>query len=723
MLHGRKAYLGILIMASMLIAGCGGGGGSPAPSGGGGGGGGSGGSGVTDMEPDAFKLEPLVNAAPRLRYASNAVTISGLSAGVAVPVSAAGEKDCLAEINGGERSAAPGDAGNGDTVRVILRAPDNEQTGAACALQVGDKSATFSVTTGRNLFDASVQRNRLRLQWNEYAGVERYQIRGQLGGHEPTHGGVVLVDNIPADVTQHTFALNALAVDWGADHLAVWADNGLDAQQLSFHSFQLTQDLSREAIGYAKASNTAAEDRFGFAVALAGERMAVGAPLNGALTAGAPADCGAAEESNCLAESGSVYVFRRDADGNWQQEAFLKADNADAFDWFGSSVAFLGDELIVGAPGEDSNATGVNPDGDPAAGTGPDSNASTDSGAVYVFRRDGDGWRQHAYMKSTVTFAGAQLGHSLAADGERVAAGSPAEFSGFVDTFRRDADGVWSHEAWLQPNGSDSGDLFGYAVALRGDLLVVGAPGEDSAAAGINPDSSVGAGTGRFNDEAESAGAVYVYRHDGNGWVEQAYVKSPAPAPFDNFGLSVAADTTRLAVGAPYHDSGAGDAEADCGSATPVNCTIDSGTVFVLAADGAAWRYDALLKASHFGERDYFGTSLALDGDRLLAGAPGEDGANAGIDGDATNDDAPDSGAAYLFAFGTEGWTQRRYIKSSNPDGAAAPDTSGDEFGYSLALDDDLVVIGAPNEDSTATGLDGDRDNNGASNSGAVYLY
>ena len=95
--------------------------------------------------------------------------------------------------------------------------------------------------------------------------------------------------------------------------------------------------------GYLKASNTVAGDLFGYSVALAGDTMAVGVP---------------SEDS----ASGAVYVFTR-INGVWSQQAYVKASNTEANDGFGESVALTNDTLAVGAPGEDSDATGI--DGDP----------------------------------------------------------------------------------------------------------------------------------------------------------------------------------------------------------------------------------------------------------------------------------------------------------------------------------------------------------------------
>ena len=170
---------------------------------------------------------------------------------------------------------------------------------------------------------------------------------------------------------------------------------------------------------YVKASNTDASDEFGYSVALSadGSTLAVGAIGEASSATGVGGD----ETIDTPQPSGAVYVFfhRR---GGWVQQAYLKASNTDADDEFGTSVALSadGDILVVGAPGEDSDATGVG--GDQASG------AASNSGAVYVFTRTG-GWIQEAYIKASNTDIGDEFGTSVAisSDGFALAVGAPGE--------------------------------------------------------------------------------------------------------------------------------------------------------------------------------------------------------------------------------------------------------------------------------------------------------
>jgi hypothetical protein len=106
---------------------------------------------------------------------------------------------------------------------------------------------------------------------------------------------------------------------------------------------------------------------------------------------------------------------------------------------------------------------------------------------------------------------------------------------------------------------------------------------------------------------------------------------------------------------------------------------------------------------------------VAFLGDVIAAASRLEDSNASGIDGDQGNSDAPDSGAVYLFTRSGEVWTQKAYLKASNPD-------AGDMFGI-VALSGESLAVGAFHEDSNATGLGGNQADNSAPDSGAVYLF
>src|SRR6478736_10195155 len=150
--------------------------------------------------------------------------------------------------------------------------------------------------------------------------------------------------------------------------------------------------------GYLKASNTNADDLFGFNVALSGDTLVVGAPQESSNAIGVNGN----QADTSAPNSGAVYVFTR-ANGVWTQQAYLKASNTEAGDQFGVIMALDGDTLAVGAQFEDSSATGVNAHNE-------SDNSAKDSGAVYVFTRTAGVWTQQAYLKASNTGEGDQFG-------------------------------------------------------------------------------------------------------------------------------------------------------------------------------------------------------------------------------------------------------------------------------------------------------------------------
>ncbi len=475
------------------------------------------------------------------------------------------------------------------------------------------------------------------------------------------------------------------------------------------------------AIGYFKATNTGTGDRFGYSVALSadGNTLAVGAYLEASAATG----IGGNQDDDSATYAGAVYVFTR-SNGTWSQQAYIKASNSGAGDRFGTAVALSddGDTLAVGAFLEDSNATGI--DGNQT------DNSSTNAGAVYVFTRNNGAWSQQAYVKASNTAGNDNFGWSLAlsADGDTLAVGAynedssatgiggdqtdnNATNSGAVYVFTRN-NGAWSQQAYVKASNTGAGDRFGVAVALSddGNTLAAGAYWEDSIATGI--------GGNQTDNSAHNAGAVYVFTRSNGTWSQQAYVKASNTGGNDNFGRSLAlsADGDTLAVGAFLEDSNATGID---GNQTN-NSATHAGAAYVFTRSNGTWSQQAYVKASNTGGFDSFGLSVALsaDGDILAVGAYLEDSNATGIGGDQTDNSATDAGATYVFTRSNGTWSQQAYVKASNTGGF-------DRFGLSVTLsgDGDTLAVGAPLEDSNATGIGGDPTDNSSVASGAVYLY
>ncbi len=344
------------------------------------------------------------------------------------------------------------------------------------------------------------------------------------------------------------------------------------------------------------------------------------------------------------------------------QQAYLKASNTDGGDRFGIAVSISGNTLVVGAREEDSAATGV--DGDQS------DNTAFGAGAVYVFVRDGSTWSQQAYLKASNT------------------------------------------------NTEGNLDWFGNALSISGDTLVVGAPREGSSATGVNGDQD--------NNDALKSGAAYVFVRDGTTWSQQAYLKASNTGgsigtvpPGDAFGTSVSISGDTIVIGAPTEDSSATGVNGDQGN----DLVKDSGASYVFVRNGTTWRQQAYLKASNTGEDDNFGHSVSICGDTLVVGARQESSSATGVDGDQNDDSAESSGAAYVFVRDGSTWSQQAYLKASNTDASLFQPDIADNFGWSVSISDDTLVVGALGEDSASAGVNGDQSDNSALAAGAAYVF
>jgi hypothetical protein len=403
------------------------------------------------------------------------------------------------------------------------------------------------------------------------------------------------------------------------------------------------------------------------------------------------------------------------------QQAYLKASNTGANDWFALSVAVSGDTVVVGAPSEASNATGVN-------GNEAD-NSVRDAGAVYVFVRSGTGWTQQAYLKASNTDVGDFFGGSVAVSGDTVVVGAREEASNATGVNGNQADNSspsagaayvfvrsgtdWTQQAYLKASNTDVGDFFGGSVAVSGNTMVVGAFREDSNATGANGNQ------GNNGFLGGDSGAAYVFVRSGKDWSQQAYLKASNTGQHDFFGESVAVSGDTVVVGASYEASngtGVNGNQAD-------NSASSAGAAYVFVRSGTGWTQQAYLKASNAGATDFFGESVSVSGDTVVVGAREEASNATGVNGSHGNNRALSAGAAYVFVRSGTDWTQQAYLKASNTG-------VGDRFGGSVAVSGDTVVVGAPFEYSNATGVNapptggtGTQADNSAGDSGAAYVF
>ncbi|MBL3528752.1 MAG: hypothetical protein JMN27_14460 [gamma proteobacterium endosymbiont of Lamellibrachia anaximandri] len=333
-----------------------------------------------------------------------------------------------------------------------------------------------------------------------------------------------------------------------------------------------------------------------------------------------------------------------------------------------------------------------------------DAGGCSDSATVSV---SGNMLASIGYVKSANTATRDRFGYavSLSGDGNTLVVGAYDEddfinqYTGIGGAYIYIRNGSsWSQQAYLLASNAEQGDIFGHAVSLSddGNTLVVGARLEESIATGVNGDQT--------DNSATNAGAAYVFTRSGTVWSQQAYLKASNTRAFDQFGnaVSLSGDGNTLVVAARFES---GTSTGVNGDQTNVvgSAFHQSGAVYLFTRSGTTWTQHSYIKASNTDPGDRFGSAVSLsrDGNTLAVGAE-----YAGF------------GAAYVFAFSGTDWSQQDLVVASGADGI-------DWFGYAVALSADgaTLAVGAPNEKSNATGINGDETDNSYSSPGAAYVF
>jgi hypothetical protein len=411
-------------------------------------------------------------------------------------------------------------------------------------------------------------------------------------------------------------------------------------------------------------------ERFGSAVAIDGDRLAIGAPRSGALDTGAAfiyervgpvwlgpdrrvvggdsfggdevgysvalfgdlAVIGAPYDDDQGTNAGAAYVFERTG-GLWTQRAKLLADDAEQGDYLGWSVAVYNDSIFVGAPQDDDLGVA--------------------SGSAYVFRRSGGVWSQFQKVKAVDGGAGDQYGYSVAIAEPYAVIGSRLDDdAGFnagaaYIVFLQTNPLIWTPTTKLLPSGVTGSAEFGTAVAINRQTVAVGAPYQEGA-----------------------AGAAYAFTLENGSWVRTRFI-APGGAPADLFGFDVDVSENSLIVGAPFN--------------------AGVGAAYVFDGRNGAWVHQATIRPSNGASADEFGAAVALEHDAAIVGARLHNGP-AGAD----------QGAAYIYTRNGTLWRERRITEVDT--------IAGDQFGAAVDMSFDTVLIGAP------------RDDQRGSNAGAAHL-
>jgi cysteine-rich repeat protein len=321
--------------------------------------------------------------------------------------------------------------------------------------------------------------------------------------------------------------------------------------------------------------------------------------------------------------------------GSIFQHAKLTDFNGIDNDYFGDSVAIDGDYIVIGVQNDDDR--GIN------------------SGSVYIFKRDGNVWSQQQKIIANDGAYEDNFGGSVSIQGDHIVVGAYGDNNntGSAYIFKRDGN-VWSQQQKIIANDKAVNDYFGLSVSIQGDHIVVGAYGDNN-----------------------NTGSAYIFKRDGSVWSQQQKIVANDGVISDRFATAVDIDGDYVLVGSYFSD---------------VNGNSYSGSAYIFKRDGNVWSQQQKIIANDGGVHDYFGSTLAINGDYVVIGLKKDD------------DNGSNSGSAYIFKRDGNVWSQQQKIVAS--DGEAY-----DHFGDSVNIDGDYIVVGASGDDENG------------SNSGSAYIF
>ncbi len=391
------------------------------------------------------------------------------------------------------------------------------------------------------------------------------------------------------------------------------------------------------------ATDGASGDRFGYAVSASGSTVIVGAPGN--------------ENGE---DTGAAYVYTKPGAGwsNTSTAAKLTASDGAAGDWFGHAVSVSDEFIVVGAHGSEIT-------------TGEQ--VSDDAGAVYAFRRPQDGWTSSSdaqKLTAKQVEPGDSFGYVVSVDGDAIAVGSPTSVGQRYYDLRGVRSGAvriftWPGLYWvdtpdafkIRPPNAETSRIFGVTLSADGNTAVVGTV---QAVATDAPSATTA--------------KAFVYSRDGGEWdtSSPATLTLPTGSTFSQHGLSVSENGDTVAVGI---------------TPVPTETTSEPSYVLVFTRSDGGWvsTSTAARLAMPDGETEgKFGHSVAVSGGTIVVGAYGTE----------SYEGPQYKGSAFVYTKPDGGWTST----SSAAKLSAIAGDPRDEFGRTVAVSGDTIVVGAPGD-------------------------
>ena len=338
--------------------------------------------------------------------------------------------------------------------------------------------------------------------------------------------------------------------------------------------------------------------------------------------------------------SGVAYILKYNGN-NWVQDSKLIPDDSVPHGYFGYSVSISGDYALVGAYNNDGNELGA--------------------GAAYIFRQNNGLWSQQAKLTASDGSRNDYFGYNVCISGDLAIIGAYRDNGKGAAYIYKNIGGTWIQQVKLTGSDSLEGDNFGRCVSISGDYAVAGAIHNGS------------------------AGAAYIFKYNGNTWVQASKLTASDSREKDFFGFSVSISVSSSGI---YAIIGAANKDA---------AGKNSGAAYIFKNNGGIWVQDSKLVPADGSSMDFFGCSVSISGNYALAGAFADD------------DYGKNSGSMYLFKNNGTSWIQQEKI--SPKDGA-----DNNYFGrsvsiYSTQSTSYRLIAGAAGDDDSGE------------NAGAVYIY
>lgn len=363
---------------------------------------------------------------------------------------------------------------------------------------------------------------------------------------------------------------------------------------------------------------------------------------------------GVPEKDDVGNNSGAVYLYNTNTSGPsaWGQVKKIIASTPAANQRFGEATSLYNNILAVGAPGDNS-----------------------DRGAVYIFERNyfgADNWGERKKLVAPDGGAGDLFGRAVSVYGEWLAVGAPSQDArgngaGAIYLFNKDQGGLnnWGYVKTIYGNDTNAANALGSAVSLSRNTLAAGAPGK--------------------SDKGTDSGALYIFERNQSGlnsWGQRSKRTASDGAAGDKFASALALYDTVVVVGAPFHDAS----------------SMDSGAAYIFERDQSglnAWGEAKKLVSPTPQASARFGEAVTMRHNNALVASPRHNLAN-----------VTSNGAIFSFTRNQGGLNAWGYDLTLRANDANA----NDQFGAALAIYNNTLIAGAPQDDGVAN------------NSGAAYV-